>query len=467
MSRHEKVLVVDTEPKASSLLEALLSPNGEKCPDTIRTYDEAEKQIRKTTYDLVILDLDQNQEEAFKLLSRIKQVCQQTMVITTSRSASVQSVIDSMRKGAYDYITKPFKTEEFLLIIEKALENKKLGETRKRTEERLKKERMININLQRDIWKAMTGEAEERQSTILKPIQDLLLDIAQADSPVLIRGEVGTGKGLVARFIHYNSLRRDQPFMEINCAIYTEPILFTELFGYEKGAYTGALKTGLGRLELSNRGTIFLDDIDRLSEKIQYMLCRFLEDGKFYKMGGEAPVRTNVRVIGGTEAALDEEASTGKFREDLFYKLNLIPIHLPPLRDRSEDIPLIAMELLTKIQKKYRREKTIRGFSNKAVQAMASYPWPGNIREMENFIERAILTMKGQTIQLTDLPVKIQEGYENDAGTIPSLYESERMIIMNALKRCHGNKKHAARMLQINRSSLYSKIKRFQLTEFM
>jgi len=467
MSRNEKVLVVDREPEVTGLLGKLFSDVSEKCLDSVKTYQDVEKMIKKTTYDLVILDLDQDQEEAVKLLNRIKQVCQQTMVIITSRNASVESVIASMRKGAYDYIVKPFKEEEFLLIIEKALENKKLGATRKRTEECLKKERMININLQRDIWKAMTGDNGENPSTVIKPIQDILLDIAQADSPILLQGEVGAGKGLVARFIHYNSLRRDQPFLEINCAIYTEPILYTELFGYEKGAYTGALKTRLGRLELANRGTIFLDEIERLSKRIQYMLFKFLEEGTFIKMGGEEPVSSNVRVIGSTEIPLEEEVEKGKFREDLFYKLNLIPVHLPPLRDRSEDIPLIAVELLRRIQKKYRRENHVRGFSIKAIKAMTSYAWPGNIREMENFIERAMLTMKGQTVQLTDLPRKVQEGYENSSGHVPSLYESDKNIIQNALKRCQGNKKHAARMLQINRSSLYSKIKRFQLTEFM
>jgi|GEM_PF-1053993 len=467
MERKEKLLAVNTGPEIYELLDKLFRNNGEQHIDNVASYAEAEELARDKEYDLVLLNLDQDQGAAIQLLTRIKQICQQTMIIITARNASVESVLASMRKGAYDYITMPFEEEELLLIIEKALENKKLGEARRKTLERLNRERMRNINLQRDIWKAMISDMIDGESAILKPLQDILLDVAQTDSPILIQGEVGTGKGLVARFLHYHSMRRDQPFIEINCAIYSEPVLYSELFGYEKGAYTGAINTRLGRIELANRGTIFLDEIDRLSERIQYMLFKFLEEGQFKKMGGDEPVTSNVRVIAGSNVILEKEAQEQAFREDLFYKLNLIPLHLPPLHERAEDIPLIAMELLKKVHKKYRKEKKVRGFSAKALKTMASYTWPGNIREMENFIERAVLTTKGHMIQVVDLPRNIREASQNISASMPSLYESERRIIINALKRCQGNKKHAARLLQINRSSLYSKIKRFELTEYM
>jgi two-component system response regulator HydG len=289
-------------------------------------------------------------------------------------------------------------------------------------------------------------------------IVELLREVCATDSTVLIMGESGTGKGLVARILHYNSHRASSPFVEANCAVYSEGILHSELFGHEKGAFTGALKQKKGRFELADGGTVFLDEIGDLTPSTQLMLLRFLQERRFERVGGEETLHVDARVIAATNKNLKEGMERGSFRNDLFYRLNVIPLLIPPLRERLEDIPVLGAEFLERYARKI--GKPLRGFSDDALDAMMRYSWPGNVRELENVIERTVVLAKGERIEAADLPGALHESSGPMGDTRLSLLEHERLYILKTLAECNWNKKLAASVLGINRSSLYSKLKK-------
>jgi transcriptional regulator with PAS, ATPase and Fis domain len=295
----------------------------------------------------------------------------------------------------------------------------------------------------------------------MKQIHDLLREVTAADATVLIMGESGTGKGLLARVLHYNSPRAERPFVEANCAVYSEGILHSELFGHEKGSFTGAVKQKKGRFELAHTGTIFLDEIGDISPATQLMLLRFLQERRFERVGGEQTIEVDVRVIAATNKNLQEGMERGSFRNDLFYRLNVIPIQIPPLRERVEDIPILGMDFLERVSKKI--GKPMRGFSSEAMEVLTRYAWPGNVRELENVLERTAILAKGSEIDATDLPPNLRDGPNGGADLKLSLAENERLYILKTLAECNWNKKLAASVLGINRSSLYSKLKKHQI----
>ncbi len=453
-----KILVVSAEPSRTELLMGLLSQNGHQVA-AVTGGREALQRIESRVFDLILVDHDLQDLTALEILSRTKEVSPESVVFITTASPSVESAVEALRRGAYDYLISPFQNEDVLERVDKALRQKRLGELRRRTVEELQHEKVRNIELRRDLQARYGFSAILGKSSKMKQIYDLVLEITRSDSTVLILGESGTGKGLVARIIHYNSQRCDRPFVEANCAIYSEGVLHSELFGHEKGAFTGAVKQKRGRFELAIGGTIFLDEIADLTPATQLMLLRFLQERRFERVGGEETLEVDLRVIAATNKDLKKSMESGAFRNDLFYRLNVIPLFIPPLRDRSEDIPLLATRFLEECSRKM--EKSFRGFSDEALEALVDHSWPGNVRELENVIERSVVLAKGELISLADLPANLKETAEQRGDMKLSLHENERLYILKTLAECNWNKKLTASVLGINRSSLYSKLKKY------
>src|SRR6266704_4154766 len=394
-------------------------------------------------------------------LARFKEASPETPVAVSAAHPEVDATIVALRKGAYDYLRKPVTEDDLLSLAEKAGEIRQMGKERRRAAEELQSEKVKNFELRRNLQGQYAFNAILGKSAKMKQIHDLLQEVTGTDSTVLVMGESGTGKGLLARILHYNSLRADRPFVEANCAVYSEGILHSELFGHERGAFTGALKQKKGRFELADGGTIFLDEIGDLTPATQLMLLRFLQERRFERVGGEDTLEVDVRVIAATNKNLQEGMEKGSFRNDLFYRLNVIPIHIPPLRERVEDIPILGMEFLEIVAKKV--NKPMRGFSSEALEAMTRYAWPGNVRELENVVERTVVLTKGDLIDLRDLPPNLKDGSVRGGEVKLSLYENERLYILKTLAECNWNKKLAASVLGINRSSLYSKLKKYDI----
>ena len=410
-------------------------------------------------FDLILLDLALKDMSPLELLSRTKEASPQSPVFILAASPSVDSAVEALRRGAFDYLIWPVPEEEMIRRVENALQIRRLGEVRRRTAEELQHEKVRNIELRRDLQARYGFSAILGKSPKMKQIHDLVMEITRSDSTVLIQGESGTGKGLISRIIHHNSQRCDRPFVEANCAIYSEGVLHSELFGHEKGAFTGAVKQKRGRFELADGGTIFLDEIAELAPATQLMLLRFLQERRFERVGGEETLEVDVRVIAATNKNLTESMEKGTFRNDLYYRLNVIPLFIPPLRERTEDIPLLATRFLEECARKM--GKSFHGFSDEALQALMDYSWPGNVREMENSIERSVVLAKGEVVTLSDLPTNLKEIREERGDMKLSLYENERLYILKTLAECNWNKKLTASVLGINRSSLYSKLKKY------
>jgi len=297
----------------------------------------------------------------------------------------------------------------------------------------------------------------------MQVIYKLIEDIAPTDATVLIQGESGTGKELVARAIHQKGPRRDKPFIVINCSAYPATLLESELFGHERGAFTGAIRQKTGRFEQAHGGTVFLDEIGEISPSAQIKLLRVLQTQRFERLGGEETLDVDIRILAATNKDLLQEVKNGHFREDLFYRLNVIPILLPPLRERHNDVPLLAQHFVRHFAAE--QGKDVQGFSSEAMRLLLDYPWPGNVRELENSIEHATVLAKGGRIEASDLPSALRDGYiSSPAGSHRTLLENERILLHEALEECGWNKKQAARRLGISRSSIYDKLKKYQIT---
>ncbi len=453
-----RILVVTSDDLLGRELLEALSRRG-FAGELARSGAEGLRKAESRGFDLVLLDLSLKDMNPLELLSRTKEASPQSPVFLLAAAPSVDSAVEALRRGAYDYLTWPLEEEEMARRVENALQVRKLGEVRRRTAEELQHEKVRNIELRRDLQARYGFAAILGKSAKMKQIHDLVLEITRSDSTVLISGESGTGKGLISRIIHYNSQRCDRPFVEANCAIYSEGVLHSELFGHEKGAFTGAVKQKRGRFELADGGTVFLDEIAELSPATQLMLLRFLQERKFERVGGEETLEVDVRVIAATNKNLTENMEKGTFRNDLFYRLNVIPLIIPPLRERSEDIPLLAARFLDECA--HKMGKTFQGFSDEALQTLMDHSWPGNVRELENAIERSVVLAKGELITLSDLPANLKETREERSEMKLSLYENERLYILKTLAECNWNKKLTASVLGINRSSLYSKLKKY------
>ena len=409
----------------------------------------------KTPVDLILLDILLGDVDGRDICLKIKEDEKLKfipVIILTVRS-SLKDKIDSLDLGADDYLTKPFINEELLAKVRAMLRIKDLHEE-------LKRERDKNILLTQALERRYSFGNILGKNTRMEEIFELISDIANTDSTVLIQGESGTGKELIARAIHFNSHRKTKPFVVANCSAYSQNLLESELFGHEKGSFTGAIRRKIGRFEMANGGTIFLDEIGEVSPPTQILLLRVLQDHRFERVGGEETLEVDVRAIAATNKNLTDEMKKGTFREDLYYRLNVIPIFVPPLRERKDDVPLLASHFLEKFS--HEKGKEIISFSPEVMEIFLSHAWPGNVRELENVIEHAIIVAKQDKILPRDLPQ-----YLLQKPSVPqeftTLQDYEKDLILRTLEETNWNKHKAAKKLNINRSTLYGKMKRYGL----
>ncbi len=448
MEPQHAILIVDDEESFRRHLARLFLRKGFEVHD-VATAAEALRQLAAEPVDVVLLDILLPDQDGVEVLRQIKQNYPDLQVIMMTGNATVQNAIASMKLGAYDYLVKPFDLEELSILINRACEYSTL-----RREHRL---------LRREL--ARYGQFEEFIARDGKTVAvlEMVERVAPTDSTVLITGETGTGKELVARAIHRKSPRRNRPLVVVNCSALPETLLESEMFGYEKGAFTGAVRDKSGLVEMANSGTLFLDEIGDLSPSIQIKLLRMIENGEFRPVGSTRNLRANVRIIAATNRDLKKLMQEGKFREDLFYRLNVIHIHIPPLRERPKDIPALVEFFMKKTCAKF--GKCVREIDPQALQLLYRYHWPGNVRELENVIERAIILSQGDRVTLKDLPLELVQE-EQTVGERPdgkSLEAIERDHILRILRETGGNKTRAARILGITKKTLYAKLRKFGL----
>jgi DNA-binding NtrC family response regulator len=443
------ILIVDDEEDILNVLKLILTKEGYQV-DTALDGKQALQLFRKKSYDIVLTDLRMPEMDGMELLERIKEIRPETEVLIMTAYASVESAVLAMKKGAADYIVKPFLNEDVKMRIARVAEHIKL----KRDVEVLKQQ----ISQKFEALHFLGNSHQVQQ------ILSLIEQVAPTKSNVLILGESGTGKSLVAELIHKNSPRRDGPFISINCAAIPETLLEAELFGYKKGAFTGAVADKKGLIELANGGTLFLDEIGDLPLGLQAKLLKFLETYEFIPLGDVQKKKVDIRLISATNKNLEKLIEEGKFREDLYYRLSVIEIKIPPLRERKEDIPVLVYYFLEQASKQH--NKKIKGITNEALSYLLNYDWSGNIRELRNVIERAVILARDEYILPHDLPEKIIKSSPSpEIGVGKSLKEAieeyEKTIILNTLKFCNYDKERAAKILDIDLATLYRKLKKF------
>lgn len=455
---NKSILIVEDEKDVRDTMIDLLSEAGFDV-EGAKDGEEAIEKVRETSFNIVITDLKMPRGDGLNVLEQVKNIDKQTIVIICTGFATVDTAVKAMKLGAFEYITKPIKIEELKLVIERALDYQRL-----QTE---------NIFLQRQLktkykFKHLIGD-----STLMQGVFELIEKIAATNSTVLICGESGTGKELVARAIHYNSDRKDEPMVPVNCGAIPEDLLESELFGYEKGAFTGAVKTRMGRFELASGGTIFLDEIGDMSPSLQVKVLRVLQEHEFERLGGVKSIKVDIRIIAATHRDLEKRVKEGSFREDLYYRLNVIPLYLPPLRERRSDIPLLIQHFIEKFNSE--KKQHIVGISPDVINCFMEYHWPGNVRELENLIERLVILKGKGTITKADLPEKIVGSGSGDrlhSVAIPdsgisfnkAVSDFEKELILQALKKTKWVKNRAAHLLQLKRTTLVEKMKKINIT---
>jgi DNA-binding NtrC family response regulator len=445
-----RILVVDDDTAMCQLLADVLTAEGHSVR-AVTTGEEA-LALLSDEVDLLIIDLNLKEMKGLELMHRVKQQKPEISVVIITAFGTVESAIEAMKMGAYDYISKPFKTDELTIVVHKALQEGTL----RREVARLRKAVGQDYQFGNIIGKS-------------KPMQvifGLIQRVSNTASNILITGESGTGKELVAKAIHYNSLRKDRPFIPVNCAAIPETLLESELFGHVKGAFTDAKGDKAGLFEEAAGGTLFLDEISELPMNLQAKLLRVLQDKEVRRIGAGKSVKVDVRVIAASNLDLSEEVKQRKFRQDLFYRLNVLQIQVPPLRERKDDILPLAYHFLKKFQQEI--SKPIKGFNESVLALFLDYSWPGNVRELENAVERAMILAQGDQIILSDLPSTLTSSRE-DYSTLEkaldrqlSLEELEQEYIARILEQTGGNKYKAAQILGIDRKTLYRKIGQFK-----
>lgn len=443
------VLVVDDEESVIDAFDVMLSDDYHVLSAV--TGEEALETIKRRHVDLVILDIRLPGIDGMEVLKQIKDLDPQIEIIMVTAIKTVKTAVEAIKLGAYDYILKPFDVDEVKYIIQKIMDKKHL-------------EREV-IYLRSEIQKPAGEEILIGQSLKMRKIYDLIDDMAKTDATVIIYGESGTGKELVARSIHFNSPRADKPFVTVDCATIPETLLESELFGHEKGAFSGANQQKLGRFELADGGTVFVDEIGDFKPELQTRLLRVIQEKEIQRVGGRRPIKIDVKIIAATNKDLKQAVAEGKFREDLFYRLNVVPINLPPLRERKEDIPLLIHYFLKRYNEKF--NKNITGFTDRALKYMTNYHWPGNIRELQNVIERLVALEKGELITHKSLPfdilVSVQEKIDGSLPETISFKEArrefEKEFLLGVLEKLKWNQSKAAEMLGIHRNTLIIKLK--------
>jgi DNA-binding NtrC family response regulator len=438
------VLVVDDERDICRALEFILSRDG-YLVETARSGSEALGMVEKKVYDLVLTDLKMEGMDGLSLLEEIKKIDPATIVIIMTAYASVESAVEAMKKGAADYIVKPFVNEDVKLTVRRLLEHKKL--------------KVENLALRRQIAQHIGCSEFIGDSPQIRRIFDLLEKVIPTRSNILLLGESGTGKGMIVEIIHCSSPRRDGAFMSINCSAIPETLLESELFGYRKGAFTGASADKLGLIVLADQGTLFLDEIGDMPLSLQAKMLKVIETGEVFPLGDKKPVQTDVRIIAATNRNLTELVEEGKFREDLYYRLNVIELTIPPLRERPEDIPLLTRHFVREFS--LENSKRLNGISDEAMEILLDYPWYGNVRELRNVIERAVILADGEVILPKDLPSKVRHPVKKTSANLKDLVNQyERKIILERLSELNWDKEETARHLGIDLATLYRKIKR-------
>ncbi len=446
-----KILVVDDEESMCKFMEIMLKKEGYQVI-TSQDASTALERVKSETYDLVIADLMMPKMSGLELLSQAKSINPDLDFIVMTAFASVDSAIEALKKGAFDYITKPFRVDEIKIAVRKSLEQKKIVRE--------------NIKLKKELQTKSDFDSFIGNSLEITKLKKMSERIARSDSTVLIEGESGTGKELIARAIHYHSPRSDKPFVTINCAALPENLLESELFGHVKGSFTGAIKDKEGLFKVADGGTFFLDEVGMTSPAIQAKLLRVLEEKEMTPVGGTAPIKVDVRLIAATNADLEQEVKSGNFRADLYYRLHVIPIRIPPLRQRKDDIKLLSAYFVRKYCQKMQIEE--KNITDEAMNRLLSNKWPGNVRELENALEHAVLLSKSNQITTEDLPQKIKEEKEIDLvteaqPTAPALEIIEKAYIFWVLNQTGWQKSKASSVLGIDSSTLYRKIEKYKL----
>ncbi|MCP4666839.1 MAG: sigma-54-dependent Fis family transcriptional regulator [Deltaproteobacteria bacterium] len=441
-----RLLIVDDEPIIRESLSGWLERDGHEV-QTAASGEEALEKCRDTRFNILFLDIKMEGMSGLDVLKKVKESDPDVAVVMITAYGSISSVIEAMKNGANDYLLKPFDPNELGLLVEKIIEHQAQAQE--------------NLYLREQYRDRIRFESMIGQSRPMQEVFDLIRDVAPMGTTVLITGETGTGKGLAAKAVHTNSPRSEGPFVVVNCGAVPEHLMESELFGYQKGAFTDAKETKKGRLELAHGGTLFLDEIGEISMRMQIDLLRILEDGLFYRLGGTQPLEADFRVIAATNSNLEEAIKEGTFREDLFYRLNVISLRMPPLRERKEDIPLLAEHFLHQYCQE--TNKSMDRISREATDEMMLYEWPGNVRELENAVERAVVVGKSRSILPEDLPI-----FPPRRKSLPrsdSLKTMEKEHLLGILDKNEWNISRAAKILEIDRSTLYSKIKRHGISK--
>ncbi len=452
--RPNRILIVDDDPGHLTTLKTITRSWGY----AVETADDGDRAIQQVTagpFDLVLMDVRMARMSGIEALAQIKAYNPSIPVIIMTAYSSVESAVDALKSGAYDYLIKPLDFEVLKLTLERASEHAGL-----KTENEL---------LKRQLHADPETPTIIGKSDAMKALLEMLAMAAPSEATVLITGESGTGKELVARSLHVNSPRKDHPLVVVNCAAITETLLESELFGHEKGAFTGADKRREGRFMQADQGTLFLDEIAETSPTMQAKLLRVLQQKEIQRIGSEEVLQVDVRIVAATNRDLEVEVSQGRFREDLFYRLNVMPLNVPPLRARQDDIPLLVDHFLRRYAKKNR--KPVKGFTPLAMDMLLKYDWPGNVRELENAVERAVILLTGEHITEKQLPLNIVKKYPDidESGVAMassptgnrSLDEIEKEAILATLQATDGNKSESARRLGITRKTLHNKLKRY------
>jgi len=453
----EKILVIDDSPEILTLFSEYLKAEKYEV-DTSADGAAGIEMIEKKFYDLIITDLKMPGVDGMKVLEFAMSHSPDSLCIILTGYGTVKNAVEAIKLGAFDYLTKPVKMDEILVTLQRALDYRNL--------------KMENINLRNQLKKKYKFENIIGDHERMQKVFEIVEKVADTDSTILILGESGTGKELIAKAIHYNSYRRERPFIPVNCAAIPSELLESELFGHEKGAFTNAIRTRIGRFELANGGTVFLDEIGDMNPLLQSKLLRVLQERQFERIGGIKTIKTDIRVIAATHQDLKQAVQQKRFREDLYYRLNVIPVRIPPLRERKTDIPLLAHHFLDHFNRS--KKKRIRGINDEAMVSLMNYEWPGNVRELENTVERVIILVDHDIIAPLDLPEKFHALPQQESSQVVQIPEEgisldtavsefERNLILQALVKTGWVKNKAARLLNLNRTTLIEKIKRQNL----
>jgi two-component system response regulator AtoC len=453
----KRILIVDDEENFRHMLSVILVKEGYEV-ETASNGEEGLQKARTSPFDQILCDIRMPRMDGLEFLKEIQKTAVEVTIIVMSAYGTVDIAIEAMKLGAYDYISKPFKPDEIILTLRKAEEREQL--------------RRENQLLRREVAKEYSFENIVSKNEKMQKLFDVIKKVAQYKSTVLISGESGTGKELVARALHYNSERSQNPFIPVNCGAIPENLLESELFGHAKGAFTDAIRTKKGLFEEADGGTLFLDEIGELPGPLQVKLLRVLQEGEIRRIGESKSIKVDVRIVVATVKDLTKEVNEGRFREDLFYRLNVLPIHIPPLRERKEDIPLLIHHFINKYNQSM--NKNVAGIDHGALEALMNHKWYGNVRELENTIERAIVLTDKDIIGLENLPIEIQEFKEEfQLEPLPdeeySIKKASKTLEINlinkALRKTKGNHTHAARLLEISHRALLYKIKEYGIVE--